>query len=109
MVPETWDSDTRLTQNLSYPFSKLLLFWAVREIAASNPVSSSGVIINYTNPGLCSTNLDRNAKLGMWLQINIGRLLMGRTAKMGSRTLLHGIAAEEATHGKYLSECETKE
>lgn len=93
----------------SYPFSKLLLLFVLRHLASLYPVSQSGVIVNYVNPGLCYTNLDRNAKLSLKIQIGIGRLIMGRTAEMGSRTLIHGIAIGEESHGQYLSECEIKE
>jgi hypothetical protein len=37
------------------------------------------------------------------------RAKFGRTAEMGSRTLLHGAVAGKEAHGKYLSECEIKE
>lgn len=67
------------------------------------------MIFNYINPGLCYTNLDRNAKFSLKVQITIGRALMGRTAEAGSRTLIHGAAAGAESHGKYLSECEVKE
>lgn len=66
------------------------------------------MVVNYVNPGLCSTNLDRNAKLGLRIQIIVGRMIMGRTAEMGSRTLLHGVAAGEESHGEYLTECDVK-
>jgi len=37
------------------------------------------------------------------------RALMGRTAEMGSRTLIYGLKAGQESHGKYLTECEVRE
>jgi hypothetical protein len=45
----------------------------------------------------------------MWLIIAVMRLLVGRTAEQGSRTLIHAAVAGEESHGKFLSECEIKE
>lgn len=67
------------------------------------------MIINYVNPGLCYTELARNAGFGFWVMISIMRLLLARSAEVGSRTLLHAAFAGEETHGKFLSACEVKE
>ena len=81
------------------------------QLAAAAPVDRSGVIITYVNPGICYTGLNRNAPAfsPVNIQVVIGRILMGRTAEMGSRTLLHGAAAEKECHGTYVSECLPKE
>lgn len=93
-----------------YPFSKLLLYFSIQQLATStSPVDEFGFIICYVNPGLCYTNLNRNANPLLKLQISIARTIMGRTAEMGSRTLIHGVAAGKECHGKYLSGCELKE
>jgi hypothetical protein len=73
------------------------------------PTSETGVTINFVSPGLCSTELARNAPFVFWLYITILRRLVGRTAEQGSRTLLHAVVAGKESHGKYLSECEIKE
>jgi hypothetical protein len=101
----------KLTSVDSYPFSKLLLFFCIRHLAAAAPVNQTGVIISYVNPGLCYTSLNRNAAAfsALNIQITVARLIMGRTAEMGSRTLIHGAAASEECHGKYLSECKSSE
>ena len=88
--------------------SKLLELYAVRQYAALNPPSATGVIINYVNPGLCVTELVRNADEKTKKEIGDMRAALGRTAEVGSRTLLHGMVAGEETHGSYLSECEVK-
>ena len=89
--------------------SKLLLFYAVREYALRNPVSATGVVVNYVNPGLCVTELDRHVPEQLQAQIDNLRDAHGRTAEMGSRTLIHGAVGGVETHGKYVSECEIKE
>lgn len=93
----------------SYPFSKLALFFSMREFTAQNPASKSGVVINFVNPGLCDTKLDRNAPFMARVMIWTMKKVMARTAEVGSRTLLHGVAAGEESHGKYLSECRIRE
>jgi len=83
--------------------------YAVREFAARFPVKDTGVIINMTAPGLCSTSLGRDAKSSTRAVQEALRAVMARTAEQGSRTLLHGIVADEETHGKFLSGCLVKE
>jgi hypothetical protein len=60
-------------------------------------------------PGLCSTGLDRHRKIGFRIFVNVLRLLMGRTAEMGSRTLLHGAVAGPESHGQWLTSCAVNE
>ncbi|KAF3066171.1 Short chain dehydrogenase yanD [Trichoderma lentiforme] len=92
-----------------YPVSKLFEHFAVRELASQKPVSETGVIVNVVDPGLCKTEL--NHELGLFTRFKAwcAKLIMGRSAEMGSRTLIHGIAAEEDSHGKYLTSCEIRE
>lgn len=81
----------------------------MREIAALAPVNRTGVVVNIVNPGLCKTNLQSNVRLPKRILAFVTKVLIGRTAEMGSRTLLYGIAAGAESHGKYLSDCEIKE
>lgn len=92
-----------------YGASKLLEHIAARELAALVPVSESGVIINVVDPGMCKTNLTRNVTLFARFKGWLAKVAMGRTPEMGSRTLIHGIAATEESHGKYLTACEIRE
>ncbi|RSL96103.1 hypothetical protein CEP52_011673 [Fusarium oligoseptatum] len=71
-----------------YPLSKLLQIYATRHLASLFPLSETGVVINVLNPGLCKTELNRNAR---------------------GRTLLHAAVAGTESHGKYVSDCEIKE
>jgi hypothetical protein len=99
----------RTDSSSRYPLSKLVELYAVREYAALNQPSATSVVINYVNPGLCTTELARNADEQTKKRIGDMRAALGRTAEAGSRTLLHGAVGGIETHGKYLSECETKE
>ncbi|KAK2811633.1 hypothetical protein FQN50_001975 [Emmonsiellopsis sp. PD_5] len=92
-----------------YQTTKLIQLYSVRQLASIHPASDTGVVINYVNPGLCQTELSRNAWFAMWLFIAIMKLLFARTAEEGSRTLLHGVTAGKESHGKFLSECEIRE
>jgi hypothetical protein len=67
------------------------------------------VVITYVNPGLCLTDLARHVSEKVREHVHAMRAAHGRTAEMGSRTLLHGVAGGSALHGKYLSECKDKE
>ncbi|KAL2680463.1 hypothetical protein Neosp_008064 [[Neocosmospora] mangrovei] len=78
-------------------------------VASLFPLSETGVIINILNPGLCKTELNRNARGFMKYQILMLRLFLGRTPEQGSRTLLHAAVAGTESHGKYVSDCEIKE
>lgn len=92
-----------------YAVSKFLEHMATRELAALVPVSESGVVMNLVNPGLCKTNLTRNVSVFDRIKGWLAKAAIGRTSEMGSRTLIHGIAATEESHGKYLTACEIQE
>lgn len=94
---------------MSYPISKLLEVYAVRQYALLHPVAETGVTINTVNPGLCVTGLSRNAPPPMRDHIVKMQQAMGRTAEAGSRTLLYGAVAGKDSHGKYTSECRIRE
>jgi len=87
-----------------YPVSKLILLHAIRYYSKQHPVSETGVAVNFVNPGLCITELDRN--VSPEAQANLGKFReqIGRTAEVGARTLVHGIVGGDETHGKYTSE-----
>lgn len=91
-----------------YPLSKLLEVLAVRfglGPALKNAKPQDGVVIvNYLNPGLCKTELSRNATGGMALQLTVMKALLGRTAEVGAITLVNAAAAGEESQGKYMSD-----
>jgi len=73
------------------------------------PSESTGVIQNMTAPGLCSTDLGRDTSAFTRAFQGLLRALFARTAEEGSRTTLHGVVAEDDSHGKFLSGCMIKE
>lgn len=89
-----------------YPVSKLMECYAVRELARLLPVSRSGVVVNALSPGLCYSDLARNVGWFQWLGLASVRLLVARSAEMGSRTLLHAAVAGPESHGLLCGSCE---
>ncbi|OPB45366.1 short-chain dehydrogenase/reductase [Trichoderma guizhouense] len=92
-----------------YNVSKLFEHFAVRELASLKPVSETGVIVNLVDPGLCKTEFIHEQSAFTRFKAWCVKLIMGRSPEMGSRTLIHGIAADEESHGKYLTACEIRE
>jgi hypothetical protein len=83
--------------------------YAFRQYSLLYPASKTGVTINYLNPGLCRTELSRNAPISFKILIRIMWALLGRTAEVGGRTELHAAVAGPESHGKYLASCEIRE
>ena len=71
--------------------------------------SQTGVTINLADPGMCKTALNRNAGWGMWFKGWLVNFLLGRTAEMGSRAILAGLAVGDESHGKLVADCEINE
>ena len=82
---------------------------AVRAMSEMFPLDKTNVVINMVSPGICSTGLARDASLFIRTTQGIIRTILARTAEQGSRTTLHALVTEEATHGKHLSGCKVKE
>jgi hypothetical protein len=81
----------------------------VQEFSNLHPSPKTGVAINLVSPGLCSTELSKNAGWIQWLMIALMRVLFARSADMGSQNLLYAAVAGETSNGKYISACEVKE
>lgn len=89
-----------------YNVSKLLEVFVVRYIARTHPVSQLHVTLNTLTPGLCQSELLRDANPFMAAIAWLIKALVARTTEVGSRTLVHGgVAAGEETHGKFMSTC----
>ncbi|KAK1091199.1 hypothetical protein LTR48_006789 [Friedmanniomyces endolithicus] len=86
-----------------YNVSKLLEVFACREIARLHPVSDMRVTLNFLNPGLCHSELQRDVPSSFRPLVNIF-MLLARTTEVGARTLVHAALAGPETHGKYLSD-----
>ena len=61
------------------------------------------------SPGLCYSDLDRNAPFIPKLAMAVMRKLLARSAEEGSRNILHAAFAGPESHGTYCSECQVKE
>ncbi|KAI0470808.1 putative short-chain dehydrogenase [Xylariaceae sp. FL0804] len=66
------------------------------------------VVVNTVNPGLCRSELFRYAIWPLSWLMPVSLLLFGRTAEMGSRTLVQAALAGPDTHGRYLSDGEVQ-
>jgi NAD(P)-dependent dehydrogenase (short-subunit alcohol dehydrogenase family) len=89
--------------------SKLLEIMAVLHLATMIPLSHIGVVVNLVCPGLCKTDLSRNAPPAFQESLAAMHEKSGRTAEEGSRTLLHGAVAGRESHGGYLDSCQIVE
>ncbi|KAI4217444.1 MAG: hypothetical protein LQ351_000039 [Letrouitia transgressa] len=85
-----------------YNVSKILEVFYTRELAQRVDHSKqSGVIINFVNPGLCHSELAREAGIGLYLL----KLFFARTTEVGSRNYLWAAQGDWDTHGQYVSSC----
>ncbi|KAM0812460.1 hypothetical protein AB5N19_12451 [Seiridium cardinale] len=103
------DDDNLCIMKNRYPFTKLIQFLLLRQLASLLPVAQNGVVLNFTNPGLCKTGLSRHAKFWSRMQITIAKNILGRTAEQGSRNLLFGTVAGRDSHGCFTGNCEIEE
>ncbi|SPQ24272.1 97338198-5913-4742-84f5-70c47488663f [Thermothielavioides terrestris] len=88
-----------------YPLSKLLVLYAVRELAERCKDKDKGrlIIINTPNPSYCVSNLARETS---GLGARAAEKLLARTTEEGSRTLYHALCdAGEESNGQYLTNC----
>ncbi|TVY43255.1 Short chain dehydrogenase [Lachnellula subtilissima] len=79
-----------------YPLSKLLEVLVFRQIAPS--LEGSGVILNILNPGLCHSELARDAGWGLAIM----KFILARKTEVGSRTLVAGAVAGPEAQGEYM-------
>lgn len=86
-----------------YALSKLLVLYAVRELAERSTSSGKeACIINTTNPSFCKSNLahEENSQVFRVLE-----KLIARSTEVGSRALVYGLLAGQESNGQYLSDC----
>ncbi|KAK3301879.1 uncharacterized protein B0T15DRAFT_515118 [Chaetomium strumarium] len=107
--PLTGMDDEGLHFMQTYSLTKLVENLVVHHLAQLLPVEKTGVIINTVCPGLCVTNLGRDAPPDVMDNLRQLHILYGRSSEDGSRTLLHGVVGGIETHGKYLDSCEIAE
>ncbi|KAH6857122.1 hypothetical protein B0I37DRAFT_403532 [Chaetomium sp. MPI-CAGE-AT-0009] len=90
-----------------YYVSKLIQLLIVREFAdeLSRSTKEGQIITSVVNPGFVATQIMRHE--GPFFQVYLKGLqkMLSRTPEEGSRTLVHGAAGGEETHGQYLDDC----
>lgn len=77
----------------------------VREFCDKVHPGSTGVIVNMINPGLCQSELARNAPLMKHVQIVLLKSLLARSTEVGSRTLVFATTGGSKSHGQYSTDC----
>jgi NAD(P)-dependent dehydrogenase (short-subunit alcohol dehydrogenase family) len=102
------DDQAKADMGGRYPLSKLLVLYAVRELADRAKASGKGLfILNSPNPSYCVSNLTRESRGSVG--VKIGERLVARTTEEGSRTLYHGLFAGEESNGQFLTNCHVQE
>ena len=95
-----------------FKYTKVLGVMFVRELASRLP-NPTPISVSAIHPGFCSTRLTRSVKSNPVNRavLCVGKLLLARTAEVGSRTLVHAAIepGERARHGRYVSSCEVAE
>ncbi|KAJ2978886.1 hypothetical protein NQ176_g3569 [Zarea fungicola] len=88
-----------------YSLTKLLVVYAVRELAERSAASAkeAPIIINTPNPSFCKSDLGK--EMADSLGFKISERLIARSTEEGSRTLVHGLLAGQETNGQYLTNC----
>ena len=87
-----------------YALSKILVIYAVRELAARPAAGVKGPgILNTPSPSFCKSNLEHEKKDSRGFKAF--ESLLARSMEEGSRALVHGLLAGEESHGQYLSDC----
>jgi len=93
---DTLDDESKFDVWERYPLSKLLEVLVFRQIAPS--LEGSGMTLNILNPGLCHSELARDAG---WT-LAIMKFFLARNTEVGSRTLVAGAVAGPEAKGKYM-------
>lgn len=101
---------TRVPYDDRYNMTKLLQVLLVRAIAPRlQPAADDAappVIINAVNPGFCHSGLRRDVTKVPVLGhlVRAIELVLCRSAEVGARTLVAGVAAGPDSHGEYMSD-----
>ncbi|KAK3620775.1 hypothetical protein LTR56_023187 [Elasticomyces elasticus] len=93
-----------------YRTSKLLVYYAVKELAIRTPVSSeSNVCLTIQTPGICKSDIFRD-DVGMlkWLTMGAATAVLARSTEVGARTLVHAVNPKlpVEAHGRFLVDCQ---
>lgn len=93
------DDTKKINASERYATTKLIEILLIREFASRIPTNSR-VVINMHNPGLCHSELGRNAGFALWLMKKVA----ARSTEVGSRTLVAGAAGGPESHGAYMTD-----
>lgn len=89
-----------------YNTTKLMQLMAMRKLAQAADASGKGrVVINSLDPGLCRTQLFRGLPFPFNWVLGPALAVFGRTAEMGSRTLMAAAFGDYETHGRWMANC----
>ncbi|KZS97484.1 NAD(P)-binding protein [Sistotremastrum niveocremeum HHB9708] len=104
------DHCTTSVMSVRYNVSKLLNVFFTRGLAERLPLGTN-VTVDVVNPGLCHSELTRNASGFQAYSLAFMKFLLGRSTEVGSRTLVHAaLAGDQLTmQGKYLNKCQVEE
>ncbi|KAI1633570.1 short-chain dehydrogenase [Biscogniauxia mediterranea] len=93
-----------------YSVVKLLDVLITRELAWETAANGKPkVVINMVDPGLCKSQLFRDATFPVsWIMSSL-MFISGRTAEVGSRNLVAAALADESSHGGYIQDCQLRE
>ncbi|KAI1501120.1 short-chain dehydrogenase [Biscogniauxia marginata] len=92
-----------------YSVVKLLDVLIARELAWEIAISSKPqVVVNTVDPGLCRSQLFRDATFPLSWIIELTMLLTARTAEVGSRNLVTAALADESSRGGYIQDCQLR-
>ncbi|KAI9147223.1 Short-chain dehydrogenase/reductase phmF [Paramyrothecium foliicola] len=87
-----------------YFLLKLSAWYIMRGIAdrinEGGDVQKTRVIVNVTCPGMCKTNMVRNAGFFQQLMMSLTWAVFGRSAEEGARTLVSGTGVGPEAHGR---------
>lgn len=95
-----------------YSYSKLLVYYATRRVAALNPVSEkSNVVITVQTPGACKSDLFRDDMSAFMKAVQaIAMSIFARSTEVGARTLVHAVSPQlpAEAHGGFLMDCQVQ-
>ena len=83
----------------------------LQNYASSSSPNRPVPTVSSVNPGFCATSLGRDVRFPRTLNVAIQRILIGRTAEMGSRTLVHAaltdldVKGSRRVDGRYFDTC----
>lgn len=92
--------------NERYNTTKLMQLMAMRRLAQAADASGKGrVVINSLDPGFCQTELFRDIPFPFNWVMRPALVVFGRSAEMGSRTLMAAAFGDDDTHGRWMANC----